>query len=144
VATVPPLTLAVTRRAQERLREATDWLFGLSEDAADRFNAAIQSELPTLCQSVAEQIATGRPPIPDEAASLAFSRPVHMHLITTSKRRRRSASGAWRIYFDLQDANGDGTPDTLRVLTIRHAAARPIWDVDAAASGGDEGEEGDV
>jgi len=36
------------------------------------------------------------------------------------------------VNYDLVDADGDGVADTLRVLTVRHAAARPIWDVDAA------------
>jgi plasmid stabilization system protein ParE len=128
---VKPLTLVISQRARERVREATEWLFSLSEEAAERFDAAVQAEMPALCHSVAEQIAGGIRLIPDEDASLAFSRPVYLHLFTTAKkRRRRSPSGTWRVYFDLRDADGDGTPDTLRVLTVRHAAARPLWDVD--------------
>jgi hypothetical protein len=131
---VTPLALMVPAEAQTRIEDAATWLASLSDDAVDRFRAALEVETTALCQSVAEQIAAGSRLIPDEQASLAYSRPVYLSLFTTTKtkRRRRSASGTWRVYYDLMDLDGDGVADTLRLLTVRHAAARPIWDVDTA------------
>ena len=34
----------------------------------------------------------------------------------------------WRIYYDLADLDRNGQADTLRVLSIHHAAARPLWE----------------
>ena len=35
------------------------------------------------------------------------------------------------VFFELLDADGDSKVDTLRVVSVRHASARPIWDMDA-------------
>jgi hypothetical protein len=65
--------------------------------------------------------------VSDEAASLYFSRPVFQELVsTTKKRQRRSNSATWRVFYDVADTDGDGQPDTLRILAIRHSAARPL------------------
>lgn len=64
--------------------------------------------------------------IPDEAATLFYSRPVFQVILRTGAVRRRSSSGAWRIYYEFRDTDNDGEPDAVRVLAVRHAAARPV------------------
>jgi len=50
---VRPLTLFVPDEAQTRIEDAATWLASLSDDAVDRFRAALEAELLALCQSVA-------------------------------------------------------------------------------------------
>lgn len=96
---------------------------GISEDAAQRFADALTDSLNGLCQKWAD----GFRPVSDEGASLYFSRPVFQELVSsTKKRQRRSNSSTWRVLYDVMDADGDGQPDTQRILAIRHSAARPL------------------
>lgn len=127
------LALELTAPAKAQTRDARTWLFSLSELAAERFNAALQRELDDLCQSVADRLSgsaagLGRLPMPDAAASLHFSRPVFQHRFTTAagKRKRSSSAGVWRIFYALVDKDGDGRPDTLSVLSLRHGGAAPL------------------
>ncbi len=56
------------------------------------------------------------------------------HVFSTQKKRaRRSSSGTYRLFFELLDADRDGEIDTLQVVSIRHAAARSIWQEDSEA-----------
>lgn len=118
-----PFKLAFTPRGNEDLKAAGIWLQNISEDAAQRFANAITDSLNNLCQNWAD----GFHPVNDEAASLYFARPVFQELVSaTKKRQRRSNASTWRILYDVADADRDGLPDTLRVLAIRHSAARPL------------------
>lgn len=130
-----PLTLDLTAPALAEAADAQNWLlFAQGEQAAERFYAALTRELADLCQSVAERLAgtiggLGRLPTPDGAASLHFSRPVFQHRFTTGPKQRRkrgSSAGLWRVFYALSDKDGDGRPDTLSVLALRHGAAAPF------------------
>jgi hypothetical protein len=129
----PPLLLDISARANEQIADLAAWFYGQSHESGERFRESIKVEIPTLCQRVADEIATGGRPafLPDEAASLAYSRPTYSRIFTTQKKRtRRSASVTFRIIYVLLDADKDGKVDTLSILSVRHGAARPIWDVD--------------
>lgn len=119
----PPLRRETTADAQQQIRETSAWLLNLSAEAAERFNNRLEDELDWL----AERVSEGLRPLPDEPATLFYSRPVFQHVFRTGQqRRRRTTSGTWRIYYELRDTDGDGEPDTLHVLSVRHAAVRPL------------------
>lgn len=127
---VPPLIADFTPGARQELADLTQWLKDQSEDLADRFLAIAQDAISQRCQHIADEIAVGGRPafLPDEMASLAFSRPAYTTIFTTRRKRsRQSASGTYRIIYTLLDANKDGKVDTLSVLSVRHAAAQPLW-----------------
>ena len=122
-----PLRRDTTARGHQEILSLQDLLTSLSQENAQRFTAILDQTLTCLCQNIAEQIAAKLPLQTDETASLYFSRPAYMHLFTTQKHRsRRSASGTYRLYYDLLDADNDGQVDTLRVLSVRHAGAHPF------------------
>lgn len=126
---MPALRLLVTDTAQERFDDAITWLDSFSPQSARRFVERLEVEITLLCQQVAVDIERKAPLHPDELASIYYSRPVFLYLLRTSKTRtRRSNAGTWRIYYDLTDLNRDGQADTLRVLSVHHAAARPLWE----------------
>jgi plasmid stabilization system protein ParE len=116
-----PLRLIFTATASASVREAADWLLSFSPQAAQRFATILPEELSQLCQRWGE----GYRPLLDDEASLFFSRPVFQHRFRTSQTRRTN-TGVWRIFYDVSDTDQDGQPDTLRVLTVRHAASRPL------------------
>ena len=100
-------------------------------DVAIRFSERVEEVLPALCQEAAERIQgiglRFTPAFQDEEGSLYFARPVYSLLVTTGKQRtKRSATGTWRFLYDLADTDGDNQPDTLRLLSIRHAGSRPL------------------
>jgi plasmid stabilization system protein ParE len=45
----------------------------------------------------------------------------------------RNGRTVYRVFFTLLDADGDGDPDTVRVLRVRHGAQRPLGQPDAEA-----------
>jgi hypothetical protein len=103
--------------------DAGAYLTGISTEVAHRFATTLPVELAALAARWGE----GFRPLPDEAATLVYSRPVFQHLMRTGQqRRRRSSAGVWQILYDVLDADGDGAPETLRVLLVRHSAARPL------------------
>lgn len=121
----PPPRLDWTRSASE-LDDAPDWLRSRpqGELAAQVFSMKLREEMTVL----AARIAEGYRPLIDEAASIAYARPMHQHRFRTSKRRRaRDSSGVWRVFYSLADLNNDGVPDELHVISIIHAAA-PLKD----------------
>jgi plasmid stabilization system protein ParE len=125
---IVPLALSYTAKAESHWLSLVEWLREQSDDAAKRFADRLDSTVDDLRRVYAAQIAAGETPspIPDEGASLQFSRPVYQERFRTSKtRRRRSSAGEYRIFYILLDENKDGKIDTLRVYAIRHAAARP-------------------
>ncbi|WP_395090787.1 hypothetical protein [Armatimonas sp.] len=123
------LRLLVTDTAEERINDAVTWLQGYSEESAQRFVEAMEDALQVLCRQVAADIQQKIPLQTDELASIYYSRPVFMHLLQTGKtRKRRSSAGLWRLYYDIVDQDRDGAPDTLRFLSVYHAAARPLWE----------------
>jgi plasmid stabilization system protein ParE len=143
---MPTLHLSFTTQGREEITEIGRWLAENFEGAAQRFSETIDTVLPALCQDVAEQIATGGRPatLPDERGSLFFSRPVSEYIFTTQKKRnRRSTSGIYRVFYELLDADKDGQVDTLRVLSVRHAGAKPLWDVDSTEFGGTSSNQGE-
>jgi plasmid stabilization system protein ParE len=124
-----PLRLQITDTAEERINDSITWLESYSEESAQRFVEALEDALQSLCQQVAHDIARKVPLHTDELASIYYSRPVFMYLVQTGKtRKRRSSAGLWRLYYDITDRDQDGQPDTLRFLSIHHAAARPLWE----------------
>lgn len=125
-------SLEIAPQAQNDIEDALSWLRALAPDAPGRFTDALTDAFAFLAVRLQEQIDGKAPLHPDEGASLALARPVFQHRFATGRTRRRSGSGVWRIFFDLNDRNGDGTPDTLRVLAVRHAAAAPLWNPETA------------
>ena len=123
-----PLYLELAPQARQDIDDAILWLKALDSTAATRFTDALTEALATLAVRLQEQLEEHAPLPIDEDASLALSRPILKHLFFTGKtRQRRSSAGVWRLYFDLRDNDQDGKPDTLRVVTIRHGAAAPLW-----------------
>jgi hypothetical protein len=100
----------------------------LSDDVADRFNDAYDQCLDDLCRKIPDDIERGFPPNPNEDASLALSRPTYRAKFETTKRRSRLSSiGVWYVFFWLIDGDGDRTPETLQVVTVRHGSAPNMW-----------------
>ncbi len=125
-----PLHFEMTAFASSDWRKAVHYLGGIGEEVELRWEAAFAREIKNLCESIAEQIASpdGFYDQPDEGASLQFSRPIFQQRFQTGKiKARRSSVGVWRIFYAIDDDDKDGTPDTLRVYAIRHAA-RPSPD----------------
>jgi hypothetical protein len=123
-----PIRFQFTDRANMEVIDAAQWLGGLSPSASIRFSVILDAALPALCVEVGQRLAAGqRPNEFDADASLVFAMPVYQKLVTTTKaRRRRNPSGTWRLFYTLVDSDGDGSPDTLLILSVRHAAARPL------------------
>lgn len=135
---IEPFVLIVMPRAEREIQALATWLHDRDPEAAVRFREVLQQGLPSLCQKVAELLAMGTGLLrPDEDASLAFARPTFEEIVTATKsgkRARRSSANSYRVYFALSDDDGNDVPETLIVLFIRHAAARPVWDMDAEAA----------
>jgi plasmid stabilization system protein ParE len=125
---VEALSLELTDRAYRDVQSAQDWLRSFPEDAAQRFNGALDAQLDFLCRSLAERLAAEERLSPDEDASLAFSRPVYRHTFHTGRtRQRRSSAGSWRIFYVLLNTKeSSDIPDRVRMVAIRHGAARPL------------------
>ena len=104
--------------------EVMEALHARSPEISQRFATTLYAETAALCQRLGE----GFRPLPDETASLYFSRPIFQLLIRTSAPKRRTHQGVWRVFYELRDRDGDGSPDLVRVLTIRSAAAPPLWE----------------
>lgn len=122
-----PLSFETTPDSERQVREIDAFLAAISLEARDRFVASFAETVERLCEELPERIERRVPLIVDEAASLHFSRPVYRERFeTTAQRSRRSASGVWFLYYLLIDGDGDGQPETLRVVAVRHAAARPF------------------
>lgn len=126
---VLPLTLDIPEKAASEIRRATAQVktrAGIA--AADVFTARLADALLELCDDLAWRLATrNNLPVPDETISLLFSRPAFLHYVTTTKsgkRARRSFAGTWRVYYALNDTNGDGATNTLTILLFLHSAAR--------------------
>lgn len=135
---VSPLRFEMTAFASSDWRKAIHYLGGYGEEVELRWEAAFAEEIKRLCQDLAEQIASGEGVFdqPDEGASLQFSRPVFQQRFQTGKKKaRRSSAGVWRIFYALDDDDKDGTPDTMRVFAIRHAASKPFPDFDDTEAG---------
>ena len=130
------LLLDFSAEGKANLTSARAWLRSFSPEASQRFSTKAVQELGKLCR----QYAAVPPPHPmNEAASIFYARPVFGHRFQTGKTtRKRSASGVWYVFFDLRDMDGDGRPDMLRVLSIRHASAPLLWE---ESRDDDEGEE---
>ena len=108
------------------------------DEAAERFSRIVSEEIADLLERLAEEIAesvTGKPFDPlNAAASVYWSQPVYRLVIETSARRaRRSGAGRWHAYYALQDVAGQGKPDTVKMLAIRHSASLPIGQNDDGA-----------
>lgn len=114
--------LAFSPNARVTIADAYEWLTGFSEEAAARFTVKVPELLEELC----EDLASGTPPRFDADGSIYFSRRAFLFLLRTSKGRARSASGAYRVYYELLDADADGEPDTVHVLGVYHAGSRPL------------------
>lgn len=124
-----PLSWEESDDAQVILEKITDTL---APEAALRFDDAYHACLNDLCRSIPEDIERGFRPTPDEDASLALSRPTYRAKFETSKTRaRRSSVGVWYIFFWLIDGDGDRIPETLRVISVRHGSAPPMWATDS-------------
>jgi plasmid stabilization system protein ParE len=117
-----PYALTFTDKAKDTIADAYEWLAGFSEDAAARFVVRVPELLEELC----EDLASGTPPRFDSDASIFFSRRAFLFLLRTGEGRARSSSGAWRVFYELLDTDGDGQADTVQVLGIYHAASRPL------------------
>lgn len=121
-----PLSSEETDKVKQYLKELLD---KLSDDAALRFEDAYQACLDELCRKIPEDIERGFPPTPDEAASLALSRPTYRTKFeTTTTRARRSSVGVWYTFYWLIDGDADRVPETLRVVAVRHGSAPPMWE----------------
>lgn len=129
---VSPLAVLVTPRAQQEVQRILEWLEGYGAEILARFSAALATEAAATRQQFADKLTAGQPVgLIDEGSSLAFSRPTFARRFTTSqKRARRSSSGTYLVYYGLADKDGDGRADTLFVLSVRHAAAQPLWSVE--------------
>lgn len=117
-----PFHWEIMPKAETQVQVAMSWLETVSEEAPQRFYTAFVSSLSDLCLSLDEGL---RPQL-NEAATLYHSRPVFELLVYTGKRIRRSNSGVWRVFYDIVDKNNDGMPDTVRIVMVRHAAAKPL------------------
>jgi len=124
-----PLEITYSRHSEFDLADAIRWLLQtFGEETATHFGVRLEEELTSLAQSIATEIAeSGRYRAPvHEPASAYFARPVYRHSVSTTKKRaRRSSAGLWHVYFELQDRNRRGLPDTLIVHSIQHSASRP-------------------
>ena len=126
-----PFALLVEPNARQQILDAGAWLSALNPEAVRNFSEAMDAALPALCSDLAVAFAEGTLlPRPHEQASLVYSRPVYEKIVTAGNKagRRRGGGGAntWRVYYDLADTDGDNRPDTVRVLAVHHAAARPL------------------
>lgn len=103
----------------------------LGDEAAETFGvnlaAAFTKETARLAEEIAENV-TGKPFDPvDPDASAHFSQSVYRLRIETARRRaRRNSAGLWYAYYVLLNVAGQGKPDTMKLLALRHSAARPI------------------
>lgn len=118
-----PFLRVILPRAASDIRDAALYLARISPDAGLLFSARLREEIDLLCERWGEGVG----PLTDEDATLFYSRPAFVHTFRTGQqRRRRSSTGVWRIVYDVTDADGDGAPDTLRIVAVRHGAARPL------------------
>ncbi len=107
-----------TEAADAQLREAFLWLSGWSLPGVERWLRGLQAELEREASHLT--LVPGHRNVAPEN-DLFPGRDVFLLIF----RVRRGAS-AWRVLYDLPYLDGDGKPDTLRVLRVRHgAAARP-------------------
>ena len=121
---MPPETFLYnfTPRARQSIADAQTYLAQFGGDAPLRFTNALQTAVNAVCETA----GTMRQPA-DEVGSVAFSLPVYLRLFTTAKvRKRNSNAGVWRLYYTLQDTSGDGQADTVLILLVSHAAAKPL------------------
>ncbi|MBC8142228.1 MAG: hypothetical protein H7Y38_12390 [Armatimonadetes bacterium] len=128
---VSPFSYTTTQRADFCLADALRFLCGSpgGEESAARFNDRFDEELDALCQTVAEEIAeTGRyHKRIDVPASAYHSRPTYrLDVQTVKKRARRSGSGLWYVYYTIDDADKDGKPDTITVISIYGSRSQPL------------------
>ena len=121
-----PMDWEESDEAKEDVRRTVEALEKRSLDAARRFVLVYEETLNTLCRTIPVQAAKRRPLPPNEAASIAMSRPTHRTRFQTSaKRSRFSAQGVWYVFYWLYDVNRDGMPETLHVVSVQSASAPP-------------------
>ena len=119
---VRPYHLRTSDKAEKRLDEIIDWLKTISPETAERFIDRLTAEFVLICQ----RLADGETPLFDSEASIAFARRTYLHRFRTGQGRRRTSAGAWFVYYEIGDADSDGLPDMVYVITVRHAASRPL------------------
>ena len=128
---MPQLQVRITEEAQQQVLQAREWLGSLSPENEQRFCEVLEQELLQLQAQIGQMLDEGAFPQYHEEASLAFSRRVHQHRFQTGKRRqKRSSRGVWNLFYLLLDLDGDRVFDTIRIISVRHAAAAPLWDVE--------------
>ena len=128
--TVPPFRLRTRRHADFKLADALQFLVSSpGEESTTRFIERYDTAMRELCQSIAEEIAESDRyhKRVDAPASAYNSRPAYrLDLQTTTKRARRSSTGLWYVYYTIDDADGDGKPDTVTVYSIEQSASQPF------------------
>nr|WP_309696632.1 hypothetical protein [Armatimonas sp.] len=125
------LQVRITEEAQQQVLHAREWLGNLSPEYEERFCKVLEQELLQLTERVGQMLEEGAFPQYHEEASLAFSRRVHQYRFRTGKRRqKRSSSGIWNLFYMLLDLDGDRVFDTIRIISVRHAASAPLWDTE--------------
>ncbi|WP_309713162.1 hypothetical protein [Armatimonas sp.] len=125
-----PLTLMIAPDALAEIRSARRWLAGHDPRSEVRFTRRLDALLTQLCEELPVKIATARPPLIDEKASMGMVRPVFQERFYTSAKKpaRRSNASTWRVFYALHDADRDNQPETLELLHIFHAASSLPWD----------------
>lgn len=128
---VEPFDYVTTRHADFSIADSLKFLASSPGgiESMERFSERLDEELDILCQSIAEEIAeTGRyHKRVDMPASAYHARPTYrLDVQTSRKRARRSGSGLWYVYYTIADANNDGKPDRIVVLSVEHSSSQPF------------------
>lgn len=124
---VPRLRLDATTEAEEDVRKGAEWLAKSGGDV-ERFTSSFAETVLSLTGDISERLASGigLPPV-DEEASAALDEPVRVQMMQTGKKRaRRSSAGLWRVLYALRSTGGRTAPDTLLIVGVKHAGARPF------------------
>ena len=130
--TMNPLLFELTEPAGRRLTDAREYIREQQGDeAADRFLERVNEAFTEARTRVAEEIDSnefGTPNrLPDESASKLYFQPIYRLEIQTAKRRRGTSTGLYFAYYALRHSvAGLSKPDTMRILSFRHSASRPI------------------
>lgn len=108
-----PLRLAYSEAAEGELAKAYAWLQTFGVEVAERWLAGLAETLEREAALLAA-VSLRRPRAPDS--------PEGRDLFVLLYRTRGGRGSAWHLVYEVSDADGDGSADTLVVLRVRHAA----------------------